>query len=217
MSQLRVSRLRKSLWSVHHQSRLGGSVSETTSNRVAVGPNMSESRNQLRPLLFLPWEIPALISARVPQPTAYSWAGCTTCSMCLLPRQRPLAPFLGFQGLFGEVLSAPLRGATSVLAPSPRMDLSLRARRSHYGGPSIPAAHRTLALAAGPSARSTPLGGAADRRTTRRTADLRYPGVTTLGARRTPRTRSGLSATVQTLRSPSHPPERRGKAVRASP
>lgn len=39
---------------------------------VAMGPSRIEIRNQLRPLLFLLWAIPALINASVPHPTAYS-------------------------------------------------------------------------------------------------------------------------------------------------
>jgi hypothetical protein len=39
-----------------------------TRNNVAIGPKSSEMRNQLRPLLFFPWAIPALINARLPHP-----------------------------------------------------------------------------------------------------------------------------------------------------
>jgi len=31
-----------------------------------MGPKSSDRRNQLRPLLFFPWAIPALINARLP-------------------------------------------------------------------------------------------------------------------------------------------------------
>ena len=34
--------------------------------KVAIGPSSIERRNQLMPLLFFPWAIPALINASVP-------------------------------------------------------------------------------------------------------------------------------------------------------
>src|ERR1700754_1358054 len=37
--------------------------------RVAMGPRIRDSRNQSTPLRFLPWASPALMRARVPQPT----------------------------------------------------------------------------------------------------------------------------------------------------
>ena len=43
---------------------------KATRNNVAIGPKSSEMRNQLRPLLFFPWAIPALINARLPHPIA---------------------------------------------------------------------------------------------------------------------------------------------------
>ena len=43
---------------------------KATRNNVAIGPKSSEMRNQLRPLRFFPWAIPALINARLPHPIA---------------------------------------------------------------------------------------------------------------------------------------------------
>ncbi len=42
--------------------------------KVAMGPRNSEAMNHRNPLRSLPCAIPALISATVPQPTAYVWA-----------------------------------------------------------------------------------------------------------------------------------------------
>ena len=47
-------------------------MSRTTRIRVAIGPRRSDRRNQARRLRFFPWARPALMSASVPQLTAYS-------------------------------------------------------------------------------------------------------------------------------------------------
>lgn len=51
-----------------------GSLSHTTMSSVAMGSNTSERKNQFIPLRFFPWASPALISANVPHPTAYSFS-----------------------------------------------------------------------------------------------------------------------------------------------
>lgn len=46
-------------------------LSNKTRDKVAIGPNKIDNKNQFNPLLFFPCAIPALISASVPQPTKY--------------------------------------------------------------------------------------------------------------------------------------------------
>jgi len=48
---------------------ISGSFSMATIASVARGPKKTERKNQFKPLLPLPWAIPALIKANVPQPT----------------------------------------------------------------------------------------------------------------------------------------------------
>lgn len=67
-----------------------------------MGPSRRERRNQLRPLRFLPWANPALMSARVPHPTKY-------------PRPMPSILVLLFAVLLVTALPAQTRTQVVVL------------------------------------------------------------------------------------------------------
>ncbi len=49
-------------------------LSAITKHKVANGPRNKDKKNQLSPLRFFPWANPALIRARVPHPTKYSFS-----------------------------------------------------------------------------------------------------------------------------------------------
>nr|QNO46131.1 hypothetical protein MFHEKKGA_00024 [Methanosarcinales archaeon ANME-2c ERB4] len=66
---MRVSRRKPGTGKSHSFSQ------KATRTNVARGPKSSDRRKQLRPLLFFPWAIPALINARLPQPNRVVWSG----------------------------------------------------------------------------------------------------------------------------------------------
>jgi len=87
-----------------------------------MGPRSKERRNQLSPLRFLPWAIPAFSKARVPQPTKY----CDACSVLKLFR-RHLASLTSKSSAAGT----PLRDAQRCRS----LERIVRRKSLELGGP----------------------------------------------------------------------------------